>query len=149
MFVDPPRGRAGWDLGRIGRRSLPSPNVTGGRFELERRLELDGRWEGDEGEPVRDDRTLSIEDDGERFTRGAFDEGLGPRRGASSLPPSGRPFGFDGMCSDPNSIVERKIYSIDCDPDDLLPNDGTKLTLRIEIATASPPNSIEICSEAV
>ena len=136
IFVDPPRGRAGWVLGRIGRRSFPSPKVTGGGFEEARRPELAGRRGAGEAERAG-------------FIRGAREGEFGPLRGPSSPFCGVWPIGFEGMCSDPNSIVERRFHSLDCDSEDLVLTTGLHAVRSGKTATAPPLNSIEICSEAV
>jgi len=130
ISVDPPRGRAGWDLGRIGRRSFPSPKVTGGRFEEARRPELDGRRGTGEAGRGRAERVVPAEEARAGFVRGAREGEVGPRRGPSSPSCGVRPIGFEGMCSDPNSIVERKFHSLDCDSEDLVLTTGLHASLE-------------------
>lgn len=97
MFADPPRGRTGWDLGRIGRRSFPSPKVTGGCFEDDRSSEVDGRrGAAEEGRGLagRDSPDNGVRSEP---TRGAREGVLGPRLGSSSPSLGVRPVGLEGM----------------------------------------------------
>ena len=102
------RERAGWDFGRIGRRSFPSPKVTGGRFEDDRRLESDVRRGVDFGGTLEEEESFDAVGRETSLRVGSVALRLSPL-GPFSVSLGVRPCGFDGMCKDPNSIDQWRL----------------------------------------